>query len=103
MRRRPVGHRRRLGGGGRWGVLDFSHRSCGGRACRLRCGSDNHIRACTPDRVPELTCALGPDSAGAVLTAALTRVTASIDAAVYEVGPSYRWAFVDAARRGTRV
>jgi phosphatidylserine/phosphatidylglycerophosphate/cardiolipin synthase-like enzyme len=53
--------------------------------------------------VPELTCALGPDSAGAVLTAALTRATATIDAAVYEVGPSYRWAFVDAARRGRRV
>jgi phosphatidylserine/phosphatidylglycerophosphate/cardiolipin synthase-like enzyme len=53
--------------------------------------------------VPELTCALGPDSAGAVLTAALRRATSSIDAAVYEVGPSYRWAFVDAARRGRRV
>ena len=53
--------------------------------------------------MPELTCALGPDSAGAVLTAALRRATSSIDAAVYEVGPSYRWAFVDAARRGRRV
>ena len=53
--------------------------------------------------MPELTCALGPDSAGAVLTAALRRATTSIDAAVYEVGPSYRWAFVDAARRGRRV
>src|ERR1700694_3760235 len=56
-----------------WTGLDSSHGACGGRARRLRCGSDNHIRACTPDRVPELTCALGPDSAGAVLTAALTR------------------------------
>jgi phosphatidylserine/phosphatidylglycerophosphate/cardiolipin synthase-like enzyme len=50
-----------------------------------------------------VTCALGPDSAGAVLMRLLGRARRSIDAAVYEVGPSYRWALVRAAERGLRV
>ena len=50
-----------------------------------------------------LTCALGPDSAGTVLTRLLREATTSIDAAVYEVGPAYRWAFAAASRRGVRV
>jgi cardiolipin synthase A/B len=50
-----------------------------------------------------MTCALGPDSAGTVLMRLLRRARRSIDAAVYEVGPSYRWALVRAAERGLRV
>ncbi|MFZ0128771.1 MAG: phospholipase D-like domain-containing protein [Candidatus Dormiibacterota bacterium] len=49
------------------------------------------------------TCALGPDSAGTVLMKLLRDARHSIDAAVYEVGPSYRWALVRAAERGVRV
>jgi phosphatidylserine/phosphatidylglycerophosphate/cardiolipin synthase-like enzyme len=50
-----------------------------------------------------LTCALGPDSAGTVLTRLLREASSSIDAAVYEIGPAYRWALAEAARRGVRV
>ncbi len=50
-----------------------------------------------------ITCALGPDSAGTLLMRLLRRARHSIDAAVYEVGPSYRWALVRAAERGVRV
>jgi cardiolipin synthase A/B len=49
------------------------------------------------------TCALGPDSAGAVLMKLVREARGSIDAAIYEVGPSYRWALVRAAERGLRV
>jgi phosphatidylserine/phosphatidylglycerophosphate/cardiolipin synthase-like enzyme len=49
------------------------------------------------------TCALGPDAAGAVLMKLLRGARHSVDAAVYEVGPSYRWALVRAAERGLRV
>ncbi len=48
-------------------------------------------------------CALGPDSAGTVLMRLLARARRNIDAAIYEVGPSYRWALVRAAERGVRV
>ena len=50
-----------------------------------------------------MTCALGPDSAGTVLMRLLGRARRSIDAAVYEVGPSYRWALIRAAERGLHV
>ena len=50
-----------------------------------------------------VTCALGPDSAGTVLTHLLRAATTSIDAAVYEVGPAYRWMLAEASRRGVRV
>lgn len=50
-----------------------------------------------------LTCALGPDTAGTLLTATLRRARRSIDAAVYEVGPSYAWVLAAAARHGVRV
>ena len=50
-----------------------------------------------------LTCALGPDSAGTVLMRLIRDARHSIDAAIYEVGPSYRWALVRAAERGARV
>jgi cardiolipin synthase len=53
--------------------------------------------------VTSVTCALGPDSAGTLLTRLLGRARRSIDAAIYEVGPSYRWALVRAAERGLRV
>jgi phosphatidylserine/phosphatidylglycerophosphate/cardiolipin synthase-like enzyme len=46
------------------------------------------------------TCALGPDAAGTVLMRLLRGARRSIDAAMYEVGPSYRWALVRAAERG---
>jgi phosphatidylserine/phosphatidylglycerophosphate/cardiolipin synthase-like enzyme len=50
-----------------------------------------------------LTCALGPDAAGTVLMRALRDARHSVDAAIYEVGPSYRWALVRAAARGVAV
>jgi phosphatidylserine/phosphatidylglycerophosphate/cardiolipin synthase-like enzyme len=50
-----------------------------------------------------LTCALGPDAAGTMIARQLRNSKRSIDAAVYEVGPSYRWELVRAARRGVRV
>ena len=50
-----------------------------------------------------VTCALGPDSAGTLLMRSLRGARSSIDAAIYEVGPSYRWALVRAAERGVRV
>jgi cardiolipin synthase len=53
--------------------------------------------------VTVVTCALGPDSAGTLLTRLLGRARQSIDAAIYEVGPSYRWALVRAAERGLGV
>lgn len=49
------------------------------------------------------TCALGPDAAGTVLMRLVRSARQTIDAAVYEVGPSYRWALVRAAERGVRV
>ncbi len=50
-----------------------------------------------------LTCALGPDAAGTVLMRSIRNARRSIDAAIYEVGPSYRWALIRAAERGLRV
>jgi cardiolipin synthase A/B len=50
-----------------------------------------------------ITCALGPDSAGTVLMRLLRGARRSIDAAMYEVGPSYRWALIRAAERGIPV
>ncbi len=50
-----------------------------------------------------LTCALGPDAAGSVLMRLLRDARRSIDAAMYEVGPSYAWALARAAERGVRV
>lgn len=50
-----------------------------------------------------LTCALGPDAAGTLLTRQLRGARHRIDAAIYEVGPSYRWALVRAAERGVAV
>jgi phosphatidylserine/phosphatidylglycerophosphate/cardiolipin synthase-like enzyme len=53
--------------------------------------------------VTSLTCALGPDAAGTLLSRLLRDARVLIDAALYEVGPSYRWELVRAARRGVRV
>jgi phosphatidylserine/phosphatidylglycerophosphate/cardiolipin synthase-like enzyme len=53
--------------------------------------------------VTVLTCALGPDSAGTVLMRELRGARHTIDAAIYEVGPSYRWALVRAAERGVAI
>ncbi len=53
--------------------------------------------------VTSLTCALGPDAAGTMVSRLLRGARVSIDAALYEVGPSYRWELVRAARRGVRV
>jgi cardiolipin synthase len=50
-----------------------------------------------------LTCALGPDCAGTLLTHFVESTRTRLDGAVYEVGPSYRWAFAAAARRGAAV
>jgi phosphatidylserine/phosphatidylglycerophosphate/cardiolipin synthase-like enzyme len=50
-----------------------------------------------------LTCALGPDSAGTLLSRLLRDARVRIDAALYEVGPSYRWELLRAVRRGVRV
>jgi phosphatidylserine/phosphatidylglycerophosphate/cardiolipin synthase-like enzyme len=53
--------------------------------------------------VTVLTCSLGPDAAGTMLSRLLRGARQSIDAALYEVGPSYRWELVRAAQRGVRV
>ena len=53
--------------------------------------------------VSALTCSLGPDSAGTVLMRELRGARHTIDAAIYEVGPSYRWALVRAAERGVAI
>lgn len=50
-----------------------------------------------------LTCGLGPDAAGTMLLKLLRDARRTIDAAIYEVGPSYRWALVRAAERGISV
>jgi len=50
-----------------------------------------------------VTCALGPDSAGTLITALLASAERSLDACMYEVGPAYRWAFADSAGHGVRV
>jgi phosphatidylserine/phosphatidylglycerophosphate/cardiolipin synthase-like enzyme len=50
-----------------------------------------------------VTCALGPDAAGTMVSRLLRDARHSIDAALYEVGPSYRWELVRAARLGVRV
>jgi len=50
-----------------------------------------------------LTCSLGPDAAGSMVSRLLRGARGTIDAALYEVGPSYRWELVRAARRGVRV
>ena len=51
----------------------------------------------------KLTCALGPDSAGTLVTGFLSGARSHLDCAVYEVGPAYRWLLTVAARRGVRV
>ena len=53
--------------------------------------------------MPELTCALGPDNVGSVLSGLLGRARSTLDVAMYEVGPSYAWALAGAARRGVRL
>lgn len=53
--------------------------------------------------MPELICALGPDTAGTVLTGVVRGARASLDVGMYEIGPSYAWAIAAAARRGVRV
>jgi len=50
-----------------------------------------------------LTCALGPDAAGTMLMRGLRGARHTVDAAIYEVGPSYRWALVRAIERGVAV
>ena len=50
-----------------------------------------------------LVCALGPDSAGTLLHRFIESATTRLDAAVYEVGPSYGWTFPRAVERGVRV
>ncbi|MGH7744713.1 MAG: phospholipase D-like domain-containing protein, partial [Candidatus Dormibacteria bacterium] len=51
----------------------------------------------------ELICALGPDSAGTVVTGLVRGARTSLDVAMYEVGPSYAWALARAAHEGVRV
>lgn len=51
----------------------------------------------------DLTCALGPDSAGTLVTRLIRQARSRLDVAVYEVGPSYAWTLAAAARRGVRV
>lgn len=54
-------------------------------------------------RLPHCLLALGPDAAGVVLTGLIGAAEATIDAAVYEVGPSYAALLAGAARRGVGV
>ena len=51
----------------------------------------------------ELTCALGPDSAGTLIHRFIDSAASRLDVAVYEAGPSYGWMFPRAAERGVRV
>ena len=53
--------------------------------------------------MPELICALGPDNAGTAVTALMRQARASLDIAMYEIGPSYAWALAAASRRGVRL
>ncbi|HXA29647.1 MAG TPA: phospholipase D-like domain-containing protein [Candidatus Angelobacter sp.] len=53
--------------------------------------------------MPRCVLALGPDAAGSVLADLIAAATARIDAAVYEVGPSYAALLGRAARRGVAV
>src|ERR1035437_2397264 len=53
--------------------------------------------------VTELTCALGPDSAGTLIHRFIDSAASRLDVAVYEAGPSYGWMFPRAAERGVRV
>ena len=53
--------------------------------------------------MPDLTCALGPDCAGTLLTSLIRTTRRSLVVAMYEVGPSYAWALAAAARRGVDV
>jgi len=53
--------------------------------------------------VTAVTCALGPDCAGTLLHGLLEAPVSRLDAAVYEVGPSYGWLFPRAVERGARV
>ena len=65
--------------------------------------SGHLIRDPPPETVAELICALAPDNAGSVLSGLIGRARSALDVAMYEVGPSYSWALVSAARRGCRV
>ena len=53
--------------------------------------------------MPDLTCALGPDSAGTLVTRLIREARSRLDVAMYEVGPSYAWTLAAAARRGVSV
>lgn len=50
-----------------------------------------------------LTCALGPDAAGTVVTDLIRSATERLDVAVWELGPYYAWTTVRAAEAGCRV
>jgi len=53
--------------------------------------------------LPRCTLALGPDCAGTVVAALISIARSHVDAAVYEVGPSYAAQLARAARRGVAV
>jgi phosphatidylserine/phosphatidylglycerophosphate/cardiolipin synthase-like enzyme len=53
--------------------------------------------------LPRCTLALGPDCAGEVLTDLLEAARTTVEAAVYEVGPSYAALLARAGRRGVAV
>jgi len=53
--------------------------------------------------VAELTCALGPDTAGTLITAFLEEESERVEAAVYDVSRDFAWCFARAADRGAAV
>jgi len=53
--------------------------------------------------MPIMTCALGPDAAGTVLTSRLASAVGRLDIAVYELGPTYAALVARAHRSGVRV
>src|ERR1700692_4718185 len=79
------------------------HRASRGSVRHLAFGHAARSRQHARGAVTVLTCALGPDAAGTMLMQLVRGARRSIDAAIYEVGPSYRWALVRAAERGLRV
>src|SRR5579864_5679305 len=83
--------------------LAARHRALRGRGWPVGSSCAARSRLRPRGAVTLTTCALGPDAAGTVLMKLLRGARHSIDAAIYEVGPSYRWALVRAAERGLRV
>jgi len=76
--------------------MGSGHDTVDGALCRVASGHEG-------DTMAHLSCALGPDSAGGVVQDLIAGAHRRLDAAVYEVGPSYARAFAAAGARGVAV